>query len=150
MERRFTFTQKLALGFALVVAVALAIAGVSVFALREVVARKDAVIDLEAQRLVNAERLNAMSFRKAAEARAYLMTNDVRYLEAMRSARAEMRRVLDELLAREEDPQMRRQLEDVGRIEEEHGGAVDVIIAEAPRTKPEVSAARIEREVRPL
>jgi CHASE3 domain sensor protein len=149
MERRFTFTQKLALGFALVVAVALAIAGVGVFALREAVSRKDEVIDLAAQRLVNAERLNAMSFRKAAEARAYLMTNDGRYLEAMR-ARAPRCAASSTSCSTGRGPQMRRQLEDVGRIEEEHGGAVDVIIAEASRTKPEVSAARIEREVRPL
>jgi len=150
MERQLTFSQKLALGFALVVAVALAIAGVAVYALRDVVARKDAVIDLAAQRLVSAERLDTMSFRKAAEARAYLMSNDTRYLEAMRSARTEMRRIINEMLAQEQEAQMQRLLEDVARIEEEHGDGVDRILAEAPRTKPEVSAARIEREVRPL
>jgi methyl-accepting chemotaxis protein len=150
MERRFTFSQKLALGFALVLAVALAIAGVAVYALRDVVARKDAVIDLAAQRLVSAERLDTQSFRKAAEARAYLMSNDPRYLEAMRSARAEMRRVLDDLLAGDPDEKVRGLLEDVARIDDEHSAAVDAILAEAPRTKPEVSAARLEREVRPL
>ncbi|ABS26570.1 methyl-accepting chemotaxis protein [Anaeromyxobacter sp. Fw109-5] len=150
MNSRFTFSQKLTLAFALVVAVALAIAGVAVFALREAVARKDEVIDLAVQHLVNAERLNAMSFRKAAEARAYLMSSDARYLEAMQAARTEMRRVLDGLLAQEDDERLRRLLEDVGRIEEQHGGAVDRILAEAPRTKLDFSAARLEQEVRPL
>ncbi len=150
MERRFTFSQKLLLGFALVVAVALAIAGVGVYALREVVARKDAVIDLAAQRLVNAQRIDTMSFRKAAEARAYLMSNDPRYLEAMRAARAEMRRVIDDMLAKEDEEQMRHLLEDVSRIEEEHGDAVDGILAGMSGTKLETLAARLEREVRPL
>ncbi|WP_242356121.1 methyl-accepting chemotaxis protein [Anaeromyxobacter sp. SG64] len=150
MERRLTFSQKLALGFALVVAVALAIAGVAVLSLRETVASKDAVIELAARRLVSAERLNAMSFRKAAEARAYVMTNDARYLEAMRTARGEMRRVLDELLAQEHDDALRRLLDEVARVEGEHGAAVDAILADAPREKLEVSAARLERDVRPL
>ncbi|WP_242342424.1 methyl-accepting chemotaxis protein [Anaeromyxobacter terrae] len=150
MERRLTFSQKVALGFLLVVVVALAIAGVAVLALRETVAGKDEIIELATRRLVNAERLNAMSFRKAAEARAYLMTNDARYLDAMRTARSEMRRVLDELRGQQHDESLRPMLDDVARVEEEHGTAVDRILADAPREKLEVSAARLEREVRPL
>lgn len=150
MERRFTFSQKLYVGFGLVVAVALAIAWVGVYGLREVVTAKDAVVDLAAQRLVSAQRIDTMSFRKAAEARAYLMSSDARYREAMQGARAEMRRVIEDLLAREDDEQMRRLLEDVARIEEQHGAAVDEILAAMPGTKLEILAARLEREVRPL
>ena len=45
MESRFTFSQKLAGGFAIVVFLALTSAVVSIVALRDVVARKDEVIE---------------------------------------------------------------------------------------------------------
>lgn len=64
-----TFSQKLAAGFGLVVLLAVTVTAVAIYALRDVVARKDVVIDVTAQRLIDAERLRGFSYKKAVLAR---------------------------------------------------------------------------------
>lgn len=151
MESRFTFAQKLAAGFAAVVLVALTVAGVAVFALRQVVDSKDRVVDFAARRMLAAERLNTLSFEKANDARAFLMTRDPRYLEALRATRTRMRGLLDELRAGAEDGEGRRLLEVVGAAEDAHHRGVEAVIAKSATDRSmQVSGVTIEKEVRPL
>src|SRR5512133_1223715 len=99
MGSRYTFSQKLASALALVVLVAVAVAVVAVYALRNVVTSKDRVINVVAQRLIDAEQLHALSLGKAAEARDYLMTRDPARPESLRTTRERFRDVLERLRA---------------------------------------------------
>ncbi len=149
MNRSFTFSQKLAAGFAVVVLFALAVATVAVLALRDVVARNDHVLDTAAQRLVDAERLHVLSMRKAAESRAYLMSKDVRYLENLKGTRDELRRILETLRREVETEQGRRLVEEISSAEEAHESALQTIMAQVGSASSEAITARLEREVRP-
>ncbi len=150
MNNRFSFSQKLAAGFAIVVLLALAVAAVAVFALRDVVERKDHVIDIAGQRLVDSERLHALSMRKAAESRAYLMTKDPRYLQNLRTARADLRGIIDTLRREIETERGRQLVEEISAAEEVHNRAVEGVIAQAGSLTPDAAAGRLERDVRPL
>jgi methyl-accepting chemotaxis protein len=151
MSSGLTFSRKLFLGFAAVVLVALAVAAVAIYALRQVVATKDEVIDVAAIRMVHSERLRALSFRKANEARAYLLTRDPLRLAAMREARAQFRSVL-ELAKREvRTDEGRRLADEIDRVEESHHRAVEVITSAAvPGASAEALGVRLDREVRPI
>ena len=61
---RWTFTHKVVAGFAAVVALAVVMAVVGVWALRSVVSSKDRVITVHAQNVADAERLHALSAEK--------------------------------------------------------------------------------------
>jgi methyl-accepting chemotaxis protein len=151
MESRFTFAQKLGGGFAAVVLVALAVAAVAVFALREVVQSKDRVIDFAAHRMVLSERLNSLSLAKANDARAFLMTRDPRYLEALRTSRARFRAVLEDLRGSVEAPEAKRLLEVVSEAEEVHNRGIEAVIAKSATDRSmQVTGLAVEKEVRPL
>jgi methyl-accepting chemotaxis protein len=151
METRLTFAQKLAGGFAAVVLVALAVAAVAVYALRDVVQGKDDVIDFAAHRMVLSERLNTLSYAKANDARAFLMSRDPRYLEALRATRARFRSVLDELRASVVAPEAKRLLEVVAEAEEAHNRGLEAIITRSATDRSmQVTGTAVEKEVRPL
>jgi methyl-accepting chemotaxis protein len=151
MESRFTYSQKLAAGFAAVVLVAIAVAAVAVLALGEVVQSKDRVVDFAARRMILAERLNTLSFQKANDSRAFLMTRDPKYLEALRTVRTSMRALIEETRATAEDAEGRQLLDVVSRAEEAHHTAVESVIARSATDRSmQVSGVAIEREVRPL
>ena len=151
MESRVTFSQKLAGAFALLVLIALVTSAVAVYALRDVVARKDHVIDVAAQRLVDAERLHAMSFWKAADSRAYLMTGDVSSLQNAREAHARFQATIETLKRTVETDAGRELLEEADRAEEEHDRVLQAVLAaRAPGVSLEALGARLEREVLPL
>jgi methyl-accepting chemotaxis protein len=151
MESRLTFTQKLVLGFSAVVLLTLVVAAVSGYALREVVATKDEVIDVDAQRVVDSERLHALSQATASEGRAYLLTKDPQSLERVREAH---RRILDlvETLRREVQTQEGRDLlEHVKGAEEAHHAGVERVLALRTAGMPvEEASVRYDREARPL
>jgi methyl-accepting chemotaxis protein len=151
MGERFTFSQKLTGALTAVVAVTIALAAVAVYALREVVARKDEVIDVAAQRMVDTERLHALVLRKGAEARAFLMTGERKYLDNMREARDHFHAVV-EILKREVQTEEGRQLlQQLDGAEEEHQRVVDALLAaRTPDAHLDALGLRLEREVRPV
>jgi methyl-accepting chemotaxis protein len=150
MGERFTFSQKLVGALGAVVAIAVALAVVAVYALRDVVARKDEVIDVSAQRMVDTERLNALLLRKGAEARAYLMTGEPAYAENMREARSQFQAVVRTLRNEVQTEEGRQLLEQIDSAEQEHQRVVDVLLAaRTPEAHLDVLGVRLEREVRP-
>ena len=150
MESRLTFSQKLAGAFALLVLFALAVAAVAVVALRDVVASKDEVINVNARRMALAERLNTLSFRKANDARAFLMTKDGGYLDALRATRRQMREVIETLRSEAQTGQERSLLKAVDEAEEAHNRSVEAVIGKSGGASVEASGLQIEKEVRPL
>jgi methyl-accepting chemotaxis protein len=150
MNGRFTFTQKITVGFAAVVLIAIAVAAVATYALREVVRRQERALDVGAVHLVNAERLHAMSAQKGNQARAYLMTGSPAYLEALRATRAEIGRIVAMLRREVDTDEERRLVDEIEAVELAHERALQGIFAVAPTTPLDVLSARTERDMKPL
>ncbi len=79
---RWTFGQKMATGFAAVVVLAIVIAAVAVYSLRDVVASKDRVLAVNAQNLIDAAKLQAATARKSANSRAYMLSGYSEFLQS--------------------------------------------------------------------
>ena len=86
MNRSWTFGQKLGTGVGAVALLTLLMGAIAIYALQIVVDRKDAVIQNNAQNLIDVERMRAAMEREAASFRAFLLTGDGKYLEAGKSA----------------------------------------------------------------
>jgi methyl-accepting chemotaxis protein len=132
MSNTWTFARKIAIGFALVVTLAVAVAGVSFYALRDVVASKDRVIAVDAQLLIDAAQLDSAT-QRAASAR-FLLTGDERFLEEIEEARTESTVIVDRLKQQIRDDKGRELFDIVDRARNEHNAAVDQVVAERRRT----------------
>lgn len=150
----WTLAKKIGGSFAVVAGLAVLLAIVSVYALREAVASKDHVVAVSAQRLVEAERLHALSLTKAAESRAYLLTGDASTLATVRAAHEAFGGIIEGLRRQVETAEGARLLDEVVRAEDAHERALDPMLAPAlaPRAGHagiEEVAQRYERDVRP-
>ena len=129
MSRSWTFGKKIAAGFAAVVALSMLISAISAYALTKVVASKDHVLDVNAQNLVEAEKIRGNSERKAAEVRGYLLTREERYLEDMKSARADFAAALRRLNAITNTVEERELVQQLERAEGEHQEALGRVVS---------------------
>lgn len=130
MTRHRTFTQKLGAGFAVVVVLTAVIGAIGVYALRDTVSTKDAVIGADVPRLTNALELRVAAEQKVTAARAYLLTADSRYLDQMRQARADFTAVADRLGLDVAGGDERVLLDAVVQAEIAHQDALDTVIAQ--------------------
>jgi CHASE3 domain sensor protein len=151
MTRNWTFGQKLGAGFALTVALTVAIGAVAVFALSRTVESKDQVITLHTQLLLDAERLRTARESKSADARAFLLTREERFLEEMRSARRDFTALVAGLKGRVPSEEGVRLLDGLAQAEAAHQAAVDQVIA-LRRTNASVEAVSraFDEQVGPL
>jgi methyl-accepting chemotaxis protein len=97
MAAKWSFGQKVGAGFAAVVALTTVMSGVASYALNSAIRSKDRVITVNAQTLVDAQKLNGAMEWKTGAARGFLLTREERFLESMRDARAEFTDVLGHL-----------------------------------------------------
>ena len=112
---RWTFGQKLAVGFGAVVFLAIVVTAIAVYALRNVVESKDRVISVNAQNLVDAAKLQANSARKSATSRAYLISGYPQFLEQAEADRQEFQDILARLRARIYTDEGRRLVREIDR-----------------------------------
>jgi methyl-accepting chemotaxis protein len=129
MIRHWTFGQKISAGFAVIVALTIAIGVISVFTLRDVVASKDVIINVNAHLLLDAERLNGRRDEKSAAVRGFLLTGEERYLEQMRDARREIATIVARLKRGVVTDEGRRLVEAFERAEADHQNAIERVIA---------------------
>ncbi len=129
MRKNWTFGQRLGAGFAVTVALTVAIGVVAVRALRSVAESKDKVILVDAQVLLDAQRLATARAEKSMASRAFLLTRDDRFIDQVQEARAEFATVLGRLRARVPSEEGRLVLENVAKAEADHQEALDKIIA---------------------
>lgn len=97
MKRTWTFGQKIAAGFALVVAMTFLMGFVGLYALRAVVDGKDQIILKTGKDLIDAERMRGAMQRELAGLRGYLLTGDSRYIEASREANIEFNQAIERI-----------------------------------------------------
>ena len=89
MIHSWTFQRKVTAGFAVMVSLAIVTAVISVYAIRAVVASKDAVILLHAQGMIDAAELHASADRVAAGFRGFLASPEDRFLQERHAAQQE-------------------------------------------------------------
>lgn len=129
MTRNWTFGQRLAAGFAVTVALTIAVAGIAVRALRQVVEAKDRLITVDTPLLIDAQRLQTAREQKGSALRAFLLTRDERYVHAMDEARDDFAAALDRLRSRLPTEEGRRLADALDRTEAEHQQAAERVIA---------------------
>jgi methyl-accepting chemotaxis protein len=146
MFRNWTFGGKVAIGFTATLLLALAIGGVGIYGLRAVVSAKDHVIDVNAQRLVDAESLRASAEAKAGAARGFLLSRDDQFIARMREARTKFSETLSRVKQDAESPDLRRLADEIERAEADHQRAMDEVIARRRTDAPVESIVRAFEE----
>jgi methyl-accepting chemotaxis protein len=150
MSRHWTFSQKLGAGYAVGVLLALAIGVVAISSLRSVVTTKDRVITVNAQLLVDAERLRAALEREGGGGSGFLLTGEGRFLEQVREARGEFATILERLKRNVISDEDRHLLETIERNEAEHQQAKDRIVAmRRADATPEIVSRAFDQQVIP-
>jgi CHASE3 domain sensor protein len=127
--RRWTFGQRIAVGFALTVALTAIIGAVSVLSLRAVVQDKDRVIDVDAQALIEANALVAARHRKGSATRQFFLTRGDDALRELNTARDEIARAVQALKAVGTSEQASELASNIERLEQRHQTAVEQVIA---------------------
>jgi methyl-accepting chemotaxis protein len=147
----WTFGRKIAAGFAAIVILTATGGITAILSLRSVIASKDRVINGAARDLVEAETLRADSARKQAASRAFLLTGNEKFLDALNTLRsdfdASLKAANDNVTTDEE----RRLLQEVQRANEEHRVANDQTL-NLRRSTPvaqDAAARRWDDEVAP-
>jgi methyl-accepting chemotaxis protein len=125
----WTFGQKIGAGFALIVALTIAISALAVTALRGVVAGKDRVISVYGENAIDSEKLTVASARKIVAARGFLIDSEERHLQEMRERREQFRTVLQRVRARSGGDDERSLLERIERAEADQQVAAERVIA---------------------
>jgi methyl-accepting chemotaxis protein len=125
MMDQWTFNRRLGAGFASIMVLAVVLGVVSVFALRAVVDSKDDVITHDAPRLTALVGLKALIESKASSGRGYLLSGDERHLEEVKATRAELIAAVADLRQRARTDEVRRQLDTLSALEQEHQQALE-------------------------
>ncbi len=135
MDRSWTFGQKLALGFGVTVAFAVAIGAVAILSLVSVRDNKDRVITVNAQNLIDAAKMNTAMEGKVASARGYLLTKEESSLERSRAARTEFLEALARLKRQVYSDESKLALPRIERLEGEHQAAM-IRVLDLRKTSP--------------
>ena len=129
MIQHWTYGRKISAGFAVIVALTVVIGTISVYSLQGVVASKDHIITVNAQLLVDAERLNGRRDEKAAGFRGFLLTGEERYLDQLRETRREIATIIERLKRNAATDEGQRQVHGIERTEAEHQNVIERVIA---------------------
>lgn len=128
MGKQRTFGQKLGAGFAVTVALVVAIGVVAVYALRNVVASKDHVITVDTQLLQDAESMRSSLERKGGANRGFLLSRDEQFFAARTDARSEFLAALDRL-RRLAPAEAARAIDAIAKLEADHQEESDRVLA---------------------
>ncbi len=142
MKLRWTFGQKIAAGFAVVVVLTLISSLVSVRALRTVVADKDRLLTDNAAKLLDTEKFQYTVERKVAAIRGFLLTDKELYLQRVAEARTEIGLLLSQLRPRVVTDEGRALLARIEQAEAEHDQVVNQAVALRQGGKPLEEVAR--------
>jgi PAS domain S-box-containing protein len=127
MRRRWTFAERIAVGFAASLVVALAIAAITTLALRSVLPGQERLADKHIQHRVGVERLQRALSEKIASQRNFDLTGEVAYQREERRAREEFQRTLERLRSHDEGLEEPGLLDEVARAEQAHEEATRVM-----------------------
>lgn len=129
MDGTWTYGKKIAAGFAAVVVLSMLISAIAVYALRTVVASKDRVLEVNAQNLIDAEKLGATAERKGGALRAFFLTREDRFLDQLRASRADFDTIMTRLKGVATTDEDTRLVDQIVRYEADYIGSLDRAVA---------------------
>jgi methyl-accepting chemotaxis protein len=146
MARSWTVGRKIAVGFAAVVALTMAVAAIGSIGMRRVIAEEERLLTYHAEKLREAQTLQTNFERKIAEVRGYFFARDDRLLGLMREARGEFLAGVARIdkLVSSEDGKLR--LAEIVKAEAEHQQGLDRAIAMLKERQSADVVARIMRD----
>ncbi|MFI7586886.1 methyl-accepting chemotaxis protein [Spongisporangium articulatum] len=115
----WTFGRALTAGFAAVVAINLLVGLVSIGALRDTVAEKDKVINVDTQLVLDVQNLIRIRNERAAANRAYLISGQQTYLDAQYAMDAQFDAEIDGIRKLVHTDQTRQLVDDIARLEDQ-------------------------------
>lgn len=113
MPSAWTFSRRLTASLTVLVLLAIFMAVLAVFAMKNVVEQKDHVINVNAQALADARSLQAATASKSSAARGFLLTGDQQFLVRMADSDKLFRDTLQDIRRSLADPEAVRRLQDV-------------------------------------
>jgi methyl-accepting chemotaxis protein len=146
MIRSWTFQNKVTAGFAVMVALAVLTAAITVYSLRAVVASTDALIANNTQELIGAARMDAAMDRQAAGFRGFVALPEDRFLREKERAQQEYAEVFHRLQAIGRSEEGKRLLAEVDRQRAALTGLEDRAIAMRTRAGGLETAVRLMQE----
>ena len=129
MINNWTFGQRVAGGYAMMIGFAVIVSVVAAYALRAAVESKDRIITHDAQILIEAERLQTASEASGSAVRGFLIAREQRSLEALRAARSEFATVIGRLQSLADADEERRVLSGIERALETYRQVADEMVA---------------------
>src|SRR6185312_3557119 len=132
MARTYSFNQKILAGFAAVVALAVLVGVVAVYALRSVAASKDHVITVNAINVADAARLDGATDRQVAAFRGFLLSGQQNLLDQADTAQRDVDASLQQLQSRVDNDQARQMI----------GG---IVVAEAAYVAAQQQVVRVRQ-----
>lgn len=150
MKQTWTFGRKLAAGYAIMVLFVLVISALAVSALRGAIASQERVISVNAQLLLDAERLHTITESMLGTARGYVISPEERFLTGLRGAREEFARISARLRNVIYTDEGRRLLESVEAGQREYLRNADQVMAlAAGHARPEVIVRAFDEKMLP-
>src|SRR5665213_1744869 len=129
MARSWTFGKKVGVGFAGMVVLLILISAIAVYALKTVVASKDRVIEINAQYLIDAEKLRGTTERMGGALRGYLLTSDAQFLDQVKAAQADFGAITTGLAPLANTDEEKRSIDQIERAEVEYAAAFGRMIS---------------------
>jgi methyl-accepting chemotaxis protein len=129
MALSWTFGKKVGVGFAGMVVLLSLISAIAVYALKTVVASKDRVIEINAQYLIDAEKLRGTTERMGGALRGYLLTREERFLDQVKAAQADFGATTTRLGAIANTDEAKRSIDQIERAEVEYVAGVGRLIS---------------------
>lgn len=117
MSRNSTFSFRMALSFAAVVALTVAAALVGTYAMSRVVSAKDHVIEVNARSVASAEQLGAALFRRSAALRGYILTGSPEFLDRIEASQSDFAVTVSSLQRLLQDPTARDDVDQIQRAD---------------------------------
>ena len=142
MARSWTFGKKMGVGFAGMAVLLILISAIAVYALKTVVASKDRVIEINAQYLIDAEKLRGTIERIGGALRGYLLTGDAQFLDQVKAAQADFGAITTGLAPIANTDEEKRSIDQIERAEVEYAAAASRMIS---IRKPETAVDAISR-----
>jgi methyl-accepting chemotaxis protein len=146
----WTFGQKVGAGFLVTVMLTLALGVLGIWSLRSVVEAKDRVLTVDAQSLVNAQRVAVAIDRGTSSIRGYFLVPTQRRLDDLREERGKITPILATLRSAVDDAEGLRLLDQVDAQRTAYDEAADALIAlRQTDASMDVIAERFDKEVAP-
>lgn len=150
MARHWTFGQKIAAGFTASVALTVVVGAVGIYALRNVVAGKDRVIAVNAQGLIDAEKLRFVAEQEASMVRTFLLLREPRFLQDLEASRTTFDAELTGLQRRANTDEGQRIIEQIASAEVDLRRTADQVVSlRQKETAPDASIRAFEELLLP-